>query len=245
MSLMSCYSKENQLLSALNEAEFAQIAPHLELVIMSHAEVLFDVNEKLHSVFFPTTATVFLLSCLEDGSSIEVAMVGNEGMLGIESFMGGHETRMRAIVSAEGYGYRVPIKVLENVVARSEVRRAGALNKLLLSYIHTLMLQMSQRAVCNRRHSLENQLCTWLLLCFDRDDSATLLLTHEAISYVLGVRRESISVVAKKLQEEGMIEGWRGHIGLKDRDKLENKACECYQVLKKEATRWKTYSKVA
>jgi len=246
MSLMHCYSKENQILNALDKAEFSQLSPHLKLVKMSHAEVLFDVNEKLHFVYFPTTtATVFLLCCLKDGSSTEVAMIGNEGVLGIEALTGDHEARMRAIVSEEGYAYRISIKALQNVLARNGGRRAGTLNKLLLRYMQMLMIQMSQMAACNRRHALENQLCSWLLSYFDRNVSASLSLTHESIAYILGVRRESVSIIAKKLQKEGMIDCWRGHLELKDRDKLENNACECYRVSKRESIRWKIYSKAA
>lgn len=245
MLLTSCDPKKNHILSALSAEEYEQLIPHLELVTLSRAEVLFDANEKLQSVYFPITATTSLLCCFEDGSSVQVAMVGNEGIVGVSVLLGSPQTMTQAIISGKGHAYRVSVKVLQNVLTRSEGRREGTLNKLLVGYMESLMIQMSQMAACNRRHRLENQLCTWLLLCSDYSSSNTLSHTHESISYILGVRRESITVVAKKLHEEGLISYSRGHIELKDRDRLENAACECYHIAKEESCRWKKHPKAA
>ena len=231
--------QENSILSALATAELESLAPHLELVTLLHSEVVFEDNDILQYVYFPVTATVSLLCCLEDGSCVEVAMVGNEGIIGISVALGNDaKTLTQAITKIEGQAYRISVRELKNVLVRSGGRRAGTLKKLLLRYAQTLFVQVSQATACNRRHALEQQLCTWLLSCFDRGNSSNLSITQELIAYILGVRRESITVVAKKLQEEGMIDYSRGQIQLKCREKLETRACECYGIVKSESERW-------
>ena len=234
---MACDPRENQILCALKSSEFNQLAAHLELVTMSRSEVLFEANEKLQYVYFPTTATASLLCCLEDGTTVEVAMVGNEGMLGISALMGGHGTLTQAIINLPGQGYRISVKSLQSVLARSGGRRSGMLQKLILRYAQMLFIKMSQATACNRRHALEQQLCCWLLLSFDHTQSNKLALTQESIAYTLGVRRESITEAARKLQYAGIIDYHRGCIELKDREKLETTACECYGVMKEESVR--------
>lgn len=234
---LTCDPRENQILCALKSSEFEQLATHLELVTMSRSEVLFEANEKLQYVYFPTTATASLLCCLEDGTTVEVAMVGNEGVIGISALMDGHETLTQAIVNIPGQGYRISVKSLQNVLARSGGRRTGMLQKLILMYARTLFIKMSQTTACNRRHALEQQLCCWLLLSFDHTRSNKLALTQESIAYTLGVRRESITEAAKKLQYAGVIDYHRGRIELKDREKLEMTACECYEVMNEASVR--------
>lgn len=238
--------QENSILGALTAAELDSLAPHLELVTLLHSEVLFEDNDMLQYVYFPVTATVSLLCCLEDGSCVEVAMVGNEGIIGISVVLGNNaKTLSQAITKIEGQAYRISVRELKNILARSGGRRAGTLKKLLLRYAQTLFVQISQATACNRRHALEQQLCTWLLSCFDRGNSSNLSITQELIAYILGVRRESITVIAKKLQEEGMINYSRGQIQLKCREKLEIHACECYSIVKNESDRWVIDAKAA
>ncbi|ALQ50909.1 Crp/Fnr family transcriptional regulator [Nitrosomonas ureae] len=238
--------QENSILGALTAAELDSLAPHLELVTLLHSEVLFEDNDMLQYVYFPVTATVSLLCCLEDGSCVEVAMVGNEGIIGISVVLGNNaKTLTQAITKIEGQAYRISVRELKNILARSGGRRAGTLKKLLLRYAQTLFVQISQATACNRRHALEQQLCTWLLSCFDRGNSSNLSITQELIAYILGVRRESITVIAKKLQEEGMINYSRGQIQLKCREKLEIHACECYSIVKNESDRWVIDAKAA
>lgn len=238
--------QENSILGALTAAELDSLAPHLELVTLLHSEVLFEDNDMLQYVYFPVTATVSLLCCLEDGSCVEVAMVGNEGIIGISVVLGNNaKTLTQAITKIEGQAYRISVRELKNILARSGGRRAGTLKKLLLRYAQTLLVQISQATACNRRHALEQQLCTWLLSCFDRSNSSNLSITQELIAYILGVRRESITVIAKKLQEEGMINYSRGQIQLKCREKLEIHACECYSIVKNESDRWVIDAKAA
>lgn len=238
LTITSSDYKENSILGALTAGEIESLVPHLELVTLLHSEVVFEDNDKLQYAYFPVSSTVSLLCCLEDGSCVEVAMVGKEGILGISVVMGNAKTLTQAITKIEGQAYRISIRALQNALARSEGRRAGTLKKLLLRYAQTLFVQISQATACNRRHALEQQLCTWLLSCFDRGDCTNLSITHELIAYILGVRRESITVIAKKLQQDGMIEYSRGQIELKDREKLEVNACECYSVVKNESSRW-------
>ncbi|MER2513910.1 MAG: Crp/Fnr family transcriptional regulator [Nitrosomonas ureae] len=238
--------QENSILGALTAAELDSLAPHLELVTLLHSEVLFEDKDMLQYVYFPVTATVSLLCCLEDGSCVEVAMVGNEGIIGISVVLGNNaKTLTQAITKIEGQAYRISVRELKNILARSGGRRAGTLKKLLLRYAQTLFVQISQATACNRRHALEQQLCTWLLSCFDRGNSSNLSITQELIAYILGVRRESITVIAKKLQEEGMINYSRGQIQLKCREKLEIHACECYSIVKNESDRWVIDAKAA
>ena len=233
----TCDPKENHILNALQQTEFDLIEPHLELISMSRAEVLFEAYDKLQYIYFPVTATTSLLCSLEDGVSVEVAMVGSEGILGVSAFLGRNEGLTQAVINIPGHCYRISLNALHNVLSRSGGRRTGTLQKLILRYSQTLFLQMSQAIACNRRHNLEQQLCYWLLSSFDRSHSNNLLMTQESIAYILGVRLESITETAKKLQEAEIIEYCRGQIELKDREKLETTACECYSVMKEESIR--------
>jgi CRP-like cAMP-binding protein len=245
MTITSCDPRDNQILGALKQSEREQLATHLELIALSRSEVLYESNDKLQYTYFPITATVSLVCPLEDGSTVEVAMVGNEGLLGISAVMGRNETLNQAIVNVEGHAYRISVAALRSVLARSGGRRKGTLNMLMLRYAQTLLIQMSQTAACNRRHTIEQQLGCWLLSTFDRANSNSLSITQESIAYVLGVRRESITEVAKRLQEAGTINYCRGHIELKNRKQLENTACECYGVMRNESIRWAIDSKAA
>ena len=227
----------NSIIHALSPDEFEHIAPGLELISRSSSDVLYEVNEKLQYVYFPVTATASLVCCLEDGSSVEVAVVGNEGMLGISVFMGGEKALTQATIIASGYLYRIPAKILREVLARSGGRRTGTLQQLLLRYAQTLILQIAQTTACNRRHSVEQQLCRWLLLNSDRMHASKLPMTHELISNMLGVRRESITEAAGKLKSAGIINYHRGYIEVTNREGLETSACECYSILKKESER--------
>jgi CRP-like cAMP-binding protein len=234
-AIITCDPRENQLLCALTDSELELLVPHLELVTMSASEVLFEAYEKLHHIYFPTTSTVSLLCCLEDGVTVEVAMIGNEGMLGVSALMGRNEAPTQALVNQAGYGYRISINSIQSVLARNGGRRLGVLQKTILRFAQTLFIQVSQTTACNRRHTLDQQLCSWLLSCFDRGRSNNLSMTQESIAYILGVRRESITQAAKNLQEAGIINYQRGHIELKSRASLESSACECYKVLKRES----------
>lgn len=245
MSITLCDPRTNQILGALNRSELEQLASHLELIAMSRSEVLYESNDKLQYIYFPITTTVSLICPLEDGSTVEVAMVGKEGMLGISAIMGRNETLTQAIVNVEGHAYRISVKALRSALARSGGRRSGTLNMLMLRYAQTLFIQMSQTAACNRRHALEQQLCCWLLSTFDRANSNSLSMTQESIAYVLGVRRESITEVAKRLQDAGTINYHRGHIELRNREQLENTACECYGVIRDQLIRSENDSKAA
>jgi len=236
---VSPYYHNNSILSALTAAELESIASHLELVRLDYAEVLFESNDTLEHAYFPVTSAASLLCCLDDGSCVEVATVGKEGVIGISVVLGNAKTLTQAITKIEGLAYRISAKELKNILARSGGRRAGTLNKLMLAYAQTLLLQVSQTTACNRRHPLEQQVCTWLLSCFDRSTSSNLLITHELIGHILGVRRESITLIAKKLQDQGMINYSRGQIQLLSRDKLEAHACECYSIVKNECNHTK------
>ena len=219
--------RHNFLLAALPENEFERIAPHLEQFPLSRADILYRFGEKLEYAYFPTTATVSLLCTMEDGASIEVAVVGNEGILGASIL--GDAALTQATVLSPGYGYRLNAKWLKR-----EVDHRGSMQPLLMRYTRTLMAQMAQTTGCIRRHSVEQQLCRWLLLNFDRASSSTLTMTQELIAGMLGVRRESITEVAGKLQLAGLISYSRGHIEVLNRPGLETQACECYDVVKKE-----------
>ncbi len=223
---------QNHLLAALPADEFKRLAPHLELVAMPLGEVLYESGGKLHYVYFPTTSIVSLLYVLQDGASAEIAVVGNEGVLGIALFMGGETTPSRAVVQSEGHGYR-----LEGQLLKDEFNRAGALLRLLLRYTQALLTQMSQTAVCNRHHSVEQALCRWLLLSLDRLPSTTLSMTQELIANMLGVRREGVTEAARRLQAAGLIRYSRGRIEVLDRPGLEKAVCECYAVVKLEFDR--------
>lgn len=223
---------QNHLLAALLDAEFDRLAPYLELAPMPLGDVLHESGGKLKHVYFPTTAIVSLHYLLENGGSSEIAGVGNEGMLGISLLMGGVTTPSRAIVQTGGYGYRLKAHVLIE-----EFNRAGPVLRLLLRYTQALMTQISQTAVCNRHHSIEQQLCRWLLLTLDRLPSNDLVTTQELIANMLGVRREGVSIAALKLQAQGLISSRRGHITVLDRSGLEREVCECYGIVKKEFSR--------
>jgi CRP-like cAMP-binding protein len=223
---------QNHLLAALPAAEFERLAPHLELVPMLLGESLYEPGGRLQHVFFPTTAIVSLLYVLESGSSAEIAGVGNEGILGISLFMGGDTTPSSAVVQTAGHGYRLQGKLLKD-----EFNRGGLMQRLLLRYTQALLTQMCQTAACNRHHSIEQQLCRWLLLTLDRLPSNELIMTQELVASALGVRREGITEAAGKLQRAGVIRYRRGHIAVLERSGLEIGACECYAVVKKELAR--------
>ncbi|MEO8417903.1 MAG: Crp/Fnr family transcriptional regulator [Methylophilaceae bacterium] len=223
---------QNHLLAALPAAEYERLAPHLELVTMPLGQVLYESGERLQQVYFPTSSIVSLLYVMEDGASAEIAVVGNEGILGISLFMGGNTTPSRAVVQSEGHGYRLQAQLLKH-----EFHRAGPMQRLLLRYTQALITQMSQTAVCNRHHSVEQQLCRWLLWSLDRLSSDELIMTQELIANMLGVRREGVTVAAGKLQRAGLINYHRGHIKVLDRPGLETRVCECYHVVKTEFDR--------
>jgi CRP-like cAMP-binding protein len=223
---------QNHLLAALLDAEFDRLAPHLELIPMRLGDVLYESGGKLSYVYFPTSSIVSLHYLLENGGSSEIAGVGNEGVLGISLFMGGNTTPSRAVVQTGGHGYRLPSPVL-----MEEFNRAGPVMRLLLRYTQALLTQMSQTAVCNRHHTVEQQLCRFLLLTLDRLPTNELTMTQELIASILGVRREGVTEAAGRLQSYGLISYRRGHITVIDRAGLENDVCECYAVVKKEFAR--------
>ncbi len=199
---------------------------------MPLGEVLYESGGQLVHVYFPTSAIVSLHYVTEDGASAEIAGVGNEGILGVSLFMGGNTTNSRAVTLTAGHGYRLKAQLL-----MEEFNRAGVLMRLLLRYTQALMAQMAQTAVCNRHHSLEQQLCRWLLLTLDRKPSSDLTMTQELIANMLGVRREGVTAAAGHLQQAGLISYRRGHISVLDRAGLETLVCECYKVVKKEYER--------
>ena len=223
---------QNHLLAGLSSEIFERISPHLELVAMPLGDVLYESGGQLHHVYFPTTAIVSLHYVMENGASAEIAGVGNEGVVGISLFMGGNTTPSRATVCTGGHGYRLKARLM-----MEEFNRAGPLMRLMLRYTQALITQMSQTAVCNRHHSMEQQMCRWLLLTLDRLPSSELIMTQELIASMLGVRREGITETAGDLQRAGLISYRRGHITVLDRTKLEAHACECYSVVKKEFRR--------
>ncbi len=223
---------QNHLLSVLPAADHDRLAPHLELVAMALGEVLYESGDELHHVYFPTTCIVSLLYVMEDGASAEIAVVGNEGILGISLFMGGDSTPSRAVVQSAGHAYR-----LKSGLLKAEFGRFGPTMHLLLRYTQALITQMAQTAVCNRHHSVDQQLCRWLLLSLDRLPSNELSMTQELIANMLGVRREGVTEAAGKLQEAGVIQYTRGKIKVLDRKLLEARSCECYQVVKTEFDR--------
>jgi CRP-like cAMP-binding protein len=223
--------RSNQLLASLPEAEWRRWLPQLEHVEMPLGQVLSESGTELSHVYFPTTSIVSLLYVMESGASAEIAVVGNEGIVGISLFMGGETTPSRAVVQSAGHGYRLTSRQI-----KEEFNRAPVLH-LLLRYTQALITQMSQTAVCNRHHSLDQQLCRWLLLSLDRLRGPELVMTQELISKMLGVRREGVTEAALKLQAAGLINYMRGHITVLDRPGLEKRCCECYAVVKKEYDR--------
>jgi CRP-like cAMP-binding protein len=228
--------KQNHLLDALPASAYERIAPHLELIPMALGEVLYESGARLRHVYFPTTSIVSLLYVMEDGASAEIAVVGNEGILGISLFMGGNTTPSRAIVQSEGHAFRLRADLLKN-----EFERHGPTMHLLLRYTQALITQMAQTAVCNRHHTVDQQLCRWLLLSLDRLGSNELAMTQELIANMLGVRREGVTEAAGQLQDAGLIRYRRGHITVLDRPGLEARSCECYQVVKAEVDRLLPY----
>ncbi|OOG37714.1 Crp/Fnr family transcriptional regulator [Rhodanobacter sp. C06] len=224
--------RRNRLLAALPQAEWGRWLPHLEPVNMPLGKVLYESGSRLSHVYFPTTSIVSLLYVMEDGASAEIAVVGNEGIVGISLFMGGESTPSRALVQSAGQGFR-----LKSDLMLQEFNRAGPVLHLLLRYTQALITQMSQTAVCNRHHSLDQQLCRWLLLSLDRLNSEELAMTQELIANMLGVRREGVTEAAGNLQQAGLIRYQRGHITVIDRAGLEQRTCECYAVVKKEYDR--------
>jgi CRP-like cAMP-binding protein len=224
--------RQNRLLAALPAPDYARLEPHLKLVQMPLGTVLYESGILLNHVYFPTTSIVSLLYVMADGASAEIAVVGNEGVIGVSLFMGGETTPSRAVVQSAGHAYRLSGQLL-----KEEFTRAGAMQHLLLRYTQALITQMAQTAVCNRHHSLDQQLCRWLLLSLDRLSSNELAMTQELIANMLGVRREGVTEAAGRLQSAGLIEYRRGHITVVDRVGLEARTCECYAVVKKESDR--------
>jgi CRP-like cAMP-binding protein len=223
---------DNRLLAALSSIELEQLETKLELVSLTLGEVLYESGGKMSHVYFPTDSIVSLLYLMENGATAEIGVIGNEGMVGIALFMGGQTTPNRAVVQSAGSAYRMKAKSIQD-----EFAKGGTLQQLLLRYTQALITQISQTAVCNRLHSVEQQLCRWLLLSYDRLPSNQLVMTHTLIANMLGVRREGITIAAKQLQDRGVISYVRGTITLLDRPKLEATVCECYRVVKKEYDR--------
>lgn len=223
---------QNHLLAALPEAEFEALAPHLELVPMLLGQILYEPGAQMQHAYFPTTSIVSLHYVMATGASAETAGVGNEGVVGIALFMGGNSTPSSAVVQTAGHAYR-----LESRLLKREFSRANLMQRLLLRYTQALITQMMQTAACNRHHSVEQQLCRWLLLTLDRVPSGQFVMTQELVARMLGVRREGITEAAATLQQAGCISYRRGHISVLDRHRLENRVCECYAVVKKELAR--------
>ena len=226
------FPQQNLLLAALASRDRERIYPHLELVPMPLTGVIYEPGEILRYVYFPTDSIVSLMYTTLDGAAAEIAMVGNEGLIGIAVFMGGETTPSRALVQSAGSAYRLTARQL-----KEEFHRNGDTQRLLLRYTQALITQMAQTAVCNRHHTVDQQLCRWLLLCLDRLSSNRLTVTQELIANMLGVRREGVTDAAGKLQKLGVIRYTRGQIEVLDRPKLEQLCCECYAVVKKETDR--------
>lgn len=224
--------EDNHLLAALSPAERERLIPHLKLVPMPLGRVLYESGDVMRHVYFPTDCIVSLLYVMENGASAEISIVGNEGLIGIALFMGGETTPSRAIVQSAGHAYRLIGREL-----KEEFHRNGQMQLLLLRYTQALITQMAQTAVCNRHHSVDQQLCRWLLLSLDRLSSNKLTMTQELIANMLGVRREGVTEAAGKLQKLGVIRYSRGQITVLDRKKMEQLCCECYEVVRKETDR--------
>ena len=228
--------QQNHLLAALPADDYTRLAPDLELIPMPLGWALYESGDQLGYLYFPTTSIVSLLYVMESGASAEIAITGNEGLVGISLFMGGESTPSRAVVQSAGNGYRLRANILKR-----EFALGGNLQHLALRYTQALITQMAQTAVCNRHHAVDQQLCRWLLLSLDRLHGDELLMTQELIANMLGVRREGVTEAAGKLQDEGLIRYSRGHIKVLDRTKLEKRVCECYAVVKKEFDRLLPY----
>ena len=229
--------RENHLLDALPADVYERMLRNLEPIEMPLGKVLYESGEALRYVYFPTDCIVSLLYVMENGSPAEIAVIGNEGIVGLALFMGGETMPNRAVVQSAGHAYR-----LSSARVKQEFGLNGPLLRLLLRYTQALITQMSQTAVCNRHHSLDQQLCRWLLLSLDRLAGNDLIMTQELIANMLGVRREGVTVAAGDLQDAGLIEYQRGHITILDRPGLEKRVCECYQVVKKEFDRLLPYT---
>jgi CRP-like cAMP-binding protein len=225
----------NQLLAALSQAEYDRTTPGLRLVQMTPGKVLFESGDRINHVYFPVDCIVSLLCVLKNGASAGISMVGNDGMAGIGVFLGGDTAPHRAVVQSAGHACSLPSAQLKEAFHDS-----GGMQLLLLKYTQSLITQMAQTAVCNRHHSIDQQLCRWLLFSLDRIDRNELQMTHELIASMLGVRREGVSEAAGKLQDAGAIRCGRGRVTVLDRGKLEALSCECYAVVRKEAERLRT-----
>lgn len=230
--LVAIDPRKNHLLSALPVEELQRWLPQLEYVEMSLGQVIYESGRTQSHVYFPTSSIVSLLYVMENGASAEIAVVGNEGLVGVSLFMGGESTPSRAVVQSAGHGYRLKAQVMKD-----EFNRNGPAMHLFLRYTQALITQMAQTAVCNRHHSLDQQLCRWLLLSLDRLQGSELVMTQELIANMLGVRREGVTEAALKLQSVGLIRYARGRITVLDRPGLEARTCECYQVVKTEYDR--------
>ncbi|WP_295385939.1 Crp/Fnr family transcriptional regulator [uncultured Thiodictyon sp.] len=224
--------RENRLLAVLPDAVFERLTPHLELVPLPLGQALYESGGQLKHVYFPADAIVSLLYVMENGASAEIAVVGKEGIVGIALFLGGETMPNRAVVQSAGHAYR-----LKGRTFKQEVNHSAALQHLLLRYTSALLTQMAQTAVCNRHHSVDQQLCRWLLLSLDRLPKNEVSMTQELIANMLGVRREGVTEAAGKLQEAGLIKYSRGHITVLDRPGMEARVCECYEVVRKEFLR--------
>jgi len=224
--------KRNFLLAALPQADFERLLPHFEPVDMVLGKVLYESGGTMTHVYFPTTAIVSLQYLLENGASAEIGVVGNEGIVGVSLFMGGGSTPSRAVVRSAGKGFR-----LKSGILKEEFEKSGPVMRMLLRYTQALITQMTQMAACNRHHSIDQQLCRWLLLSLDRLEVRELVMTQELIANMIGVRREGVTEAALKLQRAGLISYVRGRISVLDRPGVEQRACECYAVVKKEYDR--------
>lgn len=223
---------ENHLLASLHETEFKQLKSKLQPISLKLGEVLAESGDTMDYVYFPTTSIVSLLSLMENGATAEIGVIGNEGMVGVATFLGGNSMPNRAIIQSAGEAYRMkPADLLTEFEKREDFRR------LLLRFAQALMTQISQTAVCNRLHTLEQQLCRWLLLSHDRLDSDNLVMTHDLISNMLGVRREGVTIAARNLAKKRLIKNIRGTITVLDRHGLEIEVCECYQIVNTEYNR--------
>jgi CRP-like cAMP-binding protein len=224
--------KNNRLLAALHGEVQERLFPHLEKVHFELGQVIYESGDQLRHVYFPTDSIVSLLYVMENGASAEISIVGNEGLVGVAMFMGGESTPSRAIVQSAGHAFRLSARLL-----KQEFARHGEMLVLMLRYTQALITQMAQTAVCNRHHSIDQQLCRWLLLSLDRLTTNELVMTQELIANMLGVRREGVTAAARKLQDQGVIEYKRGTIKVLDRANLEQLSCECYAVVRKETDR--------
>lgn len=226
------HPRQNGLLAALPPSDLARLDASLTLTPLLLGDILYEAGARLRQVYFPTTAIVSMLYVMANGSSAEIAVVGKEGVVGVSLFMGGETTPSRAVVQSAGHAYQLPSKAV-----KEEFARGGPMHDLLLRYTQALLTQMAQTAVCNRHHSLDQQLCRWLLLSLDRVPGNELVMTQELMANMLGVRREGVTEVASKLQSAGLISYKRGRIMILDRPGLETRTCECYAVVKKEFDR--------